>query len=93
MLYEVPSPCRHTSPGQQGFINIEGWLEKLPSGRKKATFWNAWKRRYFKAKDGFLYYYQNNTTDQPSLVLQLMGGHVEVMDCSIIGVDSRVRSG
>ena len=57
-LYEVPEPAPRSQDMQKGYINIEGWLEKLPSGRKKATFWNAWKRRYFKAKDGFLYYYQ-----------------------------------
>jgi hypothetical protein len=41
-------------------INIEGYLEKLPSGRRKATFWNAWKSRYFRLKDGSLFYYQVN---------------------------------
>lgn len=56
-LYYVPdAPKMHRR--EAPFINIEGYLEKLPSGRKKATFWNAWKRRYFVAKDGILYYYQ-----------------------------------
>ncbi|XP_037070966.1 actin-like isoform X2 [Pollicipes pollicipes] len=86
-LYEVPEPAHRPQGQEKGYINIEGWLEKLPSGRKKATFWNAWKRRYFKAKDGFLYYYQTNTTEKPSMVLQLMGGHVEAMDSSVVGVD------
>ena len=63
-LYEVPEPAQRPQDQEKGYVNIEGWLEKLPSGRKKATFWNAWKRRYFKAKDGFLYYYQ---VQRPSL--------------------------
>ena len=44
--------------GQEQVINIEGALDKLPSGRRKATFWNAWKRRYFQVKDGQIYCYQ-----------------------------------
>ena len=39
-------------------VAIEGPLDKLPSGRRKATFWNAWKRRFFQAKDGYLYCHQ-----------------------------------
>ncbi|XP_043226846.1 uncharacterized protein LOC122383995 isoform X4 [Amphibalanus amphitrite] len=86
-LYDVPEPAQRPKDQEKGYVNIEGWLEKLPSGRKKATFWNAWKRRYFKAKDGFLYYYQTNTTEKPSMVLQLMGGHVEAMESSVVGID------
>lgn len=56
-LYYIPEAPRMQTQGTT-YINIEGYLEKLPSGRKKATFWNAWKRRYFVAKDGVLYYYQ-----------------------------------
>ncbi|XP_043228774.1 uncharacterized protein LOC122384970 [Amphibalanus amphitrite] len=89
VLYEVPQPSGR-SHSKLRFTNIEGWLEKLPSGMTKATFWNAWKRRYFKAKDGFLYYYQNNVTEKPSLVLRLMGGRVELMDCSSFGTNDGV---
>lgn len=42
---------------------IEGALDKLPSGRRKATFWNAWKRRFFQAKDGYLYCHQVRVQD------------------------------
>ena len=59
-LYFVPEVPRLHSKGHS-YVNIEGYLEKLPSGRKKATFWNAWKKRYFVAKDGVLYYYPVNT--------------------------------
>lgn len=45
-------------PDAQTAITMEGALDKLPSGRRKATFWNAWKRRYFQAKDGYLYCHQ-----------------------------------
>ncbi|XP_071514591.1 uncharacterized protein [Panulirus ornatus] len=85
-LYYVPEAPKMQSQGTT-YINIEGYLEKLPSGRKKATFWNAWKRRYFVAKDGVLYYYQNNQTDKPNMKMPLMGGKVECMEPNMVGVD------
>ncbi|XP_066965936.1 uncharacterized protein [Macrobrachium rosenbergii] len=85
-LYYVPDAPKHHSQGTT-YINIEGYLEKLPSGRKKATFWNAWKRRYFVAKDGVLYYYQNPQADKASMKMTLMGGKVECMEPSMVGVD------
>ena len=40
------------------YINMEGYMEKLPMNKKKATLLKTWKRRYFKAMDGALYYYE-----------------------------------
>ena len=37
---------------------MEGYMEKLPINKKKATLLKTWKRRYFKAQDGYLYYYE-----------------------------------
>ena len=37
---------------------MEGYMEKLPMNKKKATLLKTWKRRYFKAKDGNVYYYE-----------------------------------
>ncbi|KAK7071837.1 hypothetical protein SK128_000430, partial [Halocaridina rubra] len=85
-LYYVPEAPKHHSQGTT-YINIEGYLEKLPSGRKKATFWNAWKRRYFVAKDGILYYYQNPQAEKASMKMTLMGGKVECMEPNMVGVD------
>lgn len=39
------------------YVNMEGYLEKLPINKKKATLLKTWKRRYFRARDGYLYYY------------------------------------
>ncbi|KAB7505523.1 putative actin-26 [Armadillidium nasatum] len=89
-LYYVPdAPKMHRR--EVPFINIEGYLEKLPSGRKKATFWNAWKRRYFVAKDGILFYYQNNQSEKPNMKLPLIGGKIEIMDPSMISVEDGGR--
>ena len=40
------------------YTNIEGYMEKLPMNKKKATLLKTWRKRYFKAKDGNLYYYE-----------------------------------
>ncbi|KAK8402073.1 hypothetical protein O3P69_001278 [Scylla paramamosain] len=85
-LYYIPEAPKIQSQGTT-YVNIEGYLEKLPSGRKKATFWNAWKRRYFMAKNGILYYYQSAQTDKPSMKMTLMGGKVECMEPNMVGVD------
>ncbi|XP_042889059.1 uncharacterized protein LOC122264288 isoform X2 [Penaeus japonicus] len=85
-LYYIPDAPKVQSQGTT-YVNIEGYLEKLPSGRKKATFWNAWKRRYFVAKEGVLYYYQNPQADKPSMKMTLMGGKVECMEPNMVGVD------
>ncbi|XP_046406076.1 uncharacterized protein LOC124171003 isoform X2 [Ischnura elegans] len=80
------------------YINISGTLDKLPSGRKKATFWNAWKSRYFKAENGLLKIFQKNSSETPLMTMQLMGGKVEVLkpigmdenmlrNCTLLGID------
>lgn len=89
-LYYIPDAPKVQSQGTT-YVNIEGYLEKLPSGRKKATFWNAWKRRYFVAKEGVLYYYQNPQADKPSMKMTLMGGKVECMEPNMVGVDDGTR--
>lgn len=33
-------------------------MEKLPMGKRKSTLLKTWKRRYFKAADGWLHYYE-----------------------------------
>ncbi|KAH8030511.1 hypothetical protein HPB51_007531 [Rhipicephalus microplus] len=35
-------------------INREGYLDVMPSNRKKATYWNPWRRRYMRLQDGTL---------------------------------------
>ncbi|KAG1658682.1 actin [Nymphon striatum] len=87
-LYSTKYPeIKHTLCDSTQYVNIEGYLEKLPSGRKKATFWNPWKRKYFKAKDGYLYYYESRHSEKEVLSLQLMGGNVDTLDNNMIGVD------
>nr|KAG5704606.1 hypothetical protein BaRGS_031870 [Batillaria attramentaria] len=69
------------------FISMEGLMEKLPMNKKKSTLLKTWKRRFFRAKDGWLQYYETSNRDKPSETLQLMGGHVDDMGNRILGID------
>ncbi|KAK2718242.1 hypothetical protein QYM36_005533 [Artemia franciscana] len=86
LLYTLPTPPPPAKT-TTAYVNIEGYLEKLPSGRKKATFWNAWKKRYFRLENGYLYYYQSNQNEKPSLKIQLMGGEIQLGEGNMIGID------
>ncbi|CAG0896009.1 unnamed protein product, partial [Darwinula stevensoni] len=89
-LYATPIPRGKSQNGStssgSSYTNLEGYLEKLPSGRRKATFWNAWKKRYFKLHNGYLSYYQMAQAEKPSMTLQLMGGRVDSVDDTMVDV-------
>lgn len=85
-LYRIPDPSPVAMPPVT-FLNMEGYLEKLPSGRRHGTFWNAWKRRYFRLKDGYLHCYLNSKSEQPSFSMQLMGGKVDNVETAMLGID------
>ncbi|TRY62880.1 hypothetical protein TCAL_02029 [Tigriopus californicus] len=69
--------------------HIEGFLERLPTGKKKSTIWNSWKKQYFVAKKGILYSYADDTCSSPLEVLELFGGKVEYIDSKMLGVHDR----
>ena len=46
-----------SSPAHQ-YVNMFGYMEKLPLNTKKTADLKAWKRRFFDVKDGWLYYYE-----------------------------------
>ena len=71
-------------------FEIEGYLERLPPGKKKSTIWNSWKRQYFVVKAGILMCY----TDQSCGVLMERielngGGRVDFMESTMLGVQDR----
>ncbi|XP_014678530.1 PREDICTED: uncharacterized protein LOC106818328 [Priapulus caudatus] len=69
------------------YIPMEGYMEKLPLGKKKSTFWKSWKRRFFRARDGYLYYYEGGNREQASGCMKLAGGAVEDMGTDMLGID------
>lgn len=69
------------------YISMEGLMEKLPMNKKKSTLLKTWKRRFFKAQDGWIQYFEAGHRDKPSETLQLMGGRIDDMGNRILGVD------
>ena len=52
MSITVFSSSQHSEEGEMEYVNMEGYMEKLPINKKKATLLKTWKRRFFKAEDG-----------------------------------------
>jgi len=69
--------------------SIEGYMERLPAGRKKSTLWNSWKKQYFVAKNGNLFVYSNKSQDELTDKLEMFGGQVDFMDSNMLGLQDR----
>ena len=69
--------------------NIEGYLERLPPGKKKSTIWNSWKRQYFVAKNGLLLIFGDNSRQVLMDRIELSGGRVDFMESTMLGVQDR----
>ncbi|XP_060062979.1 uncharacterized protein LOC132543488 [Ylistrum balloti] len=86
-LYTVKLAKEEVEDLSDKFVGMEGLMEKLPMNKKKATLLKTWKRRFFRAKDGWLHYFETNNHERPSDSVQLMGGHVEDLGNRILGID------
>ena len=67
LLEELYSDCRRTIPQNDStgeFARQYGYLEKLPLNQSKATVLKGFKRRYFRAKEGNIYYYEYRTSEK-----------------------------
>jgi len=42
-----------------------GYMEKLPINQSKSTVMKGWKRRYFRAMEGNIFYYEERTSEKP----------------------------
>jgi len=73
----------------QSCPSIEGYMERLPAGRKKSTLWNSWKKQYFVAKSGNLFVYSNKSQDELTDKLEMFGGQVDFMDSNMLGLQDR----
>ena len=98
-LYKVPvigeKNCSSEEDGpvsldvSQSCPSIEGYMERLPAGRKKSTLWNSWKRQYFVAKSGMLLIFENKTQEDLTDKLEMFGGQVDFMDSNMLGLQDR----
>ncbi|KAG0421684.1 hypothetical protein HPB47_002433 [Ixodes persulcatus] len=89
-LYSVEPPQLHGRDlGGVEYVNKEGYLDMMPSNRKKATYWNPWKRRYFRLCDGNLSCFESENSQRPFVKAQLMGGNIDTLENNMIGIDDR----
>ena len=102
-LYKIPSlgESHFGSEDEGGFISleanhscptIEGYMERLPAGRKKSTMWNSWKKQYFVAKNGVLNIYEDKTQGELLGKFELFGGNIDFMDSNMLGIQDRYWS-
>ena len=102
-LYKIPSlgESHFGSEEEGGFISleanhscptIEGYMERLPAGRKKSTMWNSWKKQYFVAKNGVLNIYEDKTQGELLGKFELFGGNIDFMDSNMLGIQDRYWS-
>ncbi|KAJ8046902.1 actin [Holothuria leucospilota] len=98
-LYEIPQPGEDddagegTPPsGKAGECSMEGYMDKLPMGRRRASLIKKWKRRYFRCKKGNIFYYEDHKTKKSLGYLHLVGGKVTEISNKILEVtDMRGR--
>ena len=99
-LYKIPAlgDSHGCSEEEGGFISleashacptIEGYMERLPAGRKKSTMWNSWKKQYFVAKNGVLNIFEDKTQSELLGKFELFGGHIDFMDSNMLGIQDR----
>ncbi|KAL1421743.1 hypothetical protein MTO96_022883 [Rhipicephalus appendiculatus] len=87
-LYRIEMP-QQGSRDCGACINREGYLDVMPSNRKKATYWNPWRRRYMRLQDGTLSCLENDKSTKPLVKMQLLGGQVDTLENHMIGIDDR----
>ncbi|XP_041458450.1 uncharacterized protein LOC121410429 isoform X2 [Lytechinus variegatus] len=75
-----------------GEISMEGYMEKLPMGRRRASLIKKWKKRYFRAKAGNLFYYEDHKAKKSLGYIHLIGGKVTEISNKVLEVtDMRGR--
>ena len=98
-LYNIAGGCAASEDAEAGVISlvsashscpsIEGYMERLPAGRKKSTMWNSWKRQYFIAKNGVLNIFEDKTQGEFLGKFELFGGNIDFMDSNMLGIQDR----
>lgn len=70
-----------------------GYLDKLPTNRTKANVMTKWKRRYFRAQEGNIYYYQDRRAERALGFIHLQSSRVipipEKLQLQIIPKDGK----
>ena len=70
-----------------------GYLDKLPTNRMKANVMTKWKRRYFRAQEGNIYYYQDRRAERALGFIHLQSSRIipipEKLQIQIIPKDGK----
>eukprot|EP00730_Choanoeca_flexa_P001596 TRINITY_DN10703_c0_g1_i1.p1 TRINITY_DN10703_c0_g1~~TRINITY_DN10703_c0_g1_i1.p1 ORF type:complete len:1108 (+),score=353.02 TRINITY_DN10703_c0_g1_i1:158-3325(+) len=69
----------------RGEVRIEGYLDKLPKSKAKSLL-NRYNRRYFKARDGELFYYEDDKADRASGFIRLRGSEIRFKGGNLLEV-------
>ena len=91
-LYTVESVAGQdddVSLDSQASPSIEGYMERLPAGRKKSTLWNSWKKQYFVARAGIVSVFSSRAQEEQTDRLEMFGGQVDFMDSNMLGLQDR----
>ena len=88
-LYALPDIKETNDHLQNGAPEMEGFLERLPPGKKKSTIWNSWKRQYFVAKAGLLLIFGDSSRSVLMDRIELFGGRVDYMETTMLGIQDR----
>eukprot|EP00055_Hartaetosiga_balthica_P011850 m.55448 g.55448 ORF g.55448 m.55448 type:complete len:1814 (-) comp7754_c3_seq1:283-5724(-) len=85
VLYDPTKPERGVSNNEDEMeqdrfgvvaVRMEGYLEKLPKGINKKSMLKRWNRRYFRIRDGELFYYEDEKAERPSGFIHLRGAAI-----------------
>ena len=88
-LYALPDVKETNEYLHNGAAEMEGFLERLPPGKKKSTIWNSWKRQYFVAKAGLLLIFGDSSRSVLMDRIELFGGRVDYMETTMLGIQDR----
>lgn len=75
-----------------GTVRIEGYLEKLPKGTTKSSVLKRWQRRYFKVRDGELFYFDEDKASHPAGFIRLRGSQIRYKGGNLLEIHDPKKS-
>ena len=90
-LYSDHRVFVHPSVAGADHCRYKGFLNKLPIGQNRATVIKGWKRRYFKVKEGAIFYYEMREDVKAMGRLSLEKCTVTLGDDQLVLVDASGR--
>eukprot|EP00118_Oscarella_pearsei_P001325 m.7147 g.7147 ORF g.7147 m.7147 type:complete len:1672 (+) comp17893_c0_seq1:82-5097(+) len=73
----VTKPLKYVSMNKtKAGVRAEAYLDKLPLNQRKPSLLHGWKKRYFKATDGNLFYYDGKKSERALGFIKLAGSKI-----------------